>query len=273
MPFTLAHAAAVLPFVRQPLVPLALVAGAMAPDLPYFLMLPPSRHGRFASILNGVNSHDFTQILSVGLPLALVLAGFLWLVREPVRWALPKSWVPANPARTGRRPTSARIVLWTFYSLMLGLLTHLVWDSFTHSSGWVVQQLPFLGVSPVGSIPLFRILQHGSSIVGLGILVIWYLKRRKTSGTFENAGELRSRYVRTLMLAMFLLVPAETAVFVGLGQDVVPVVEDPASAEVFLQIVIRQSGAGAMMALAAYGVAWHVIAKIREFHGVGMVRS
>jgi len=37
MPFTLAHPAAVLPLFRGPLVPAALVVGAVAPDLPYFL--------------------------------------------------------------------------------------------------------------------------------------------------------------------------------------------------------------------------------------------
>ncbi|WP_217617334.1 DUF4184 family protein, partial [Cellulomonas sp. GbtcB1] len=40
MPFTLAHPAAVLPFARPPFVPAALGAGALAPDVPYFLPLP-----------------------------------------------------------------------------------------------------------------------------------------------------------------------------------------------------------------------------------------
>ncbi|MEI5672079.1 MULTISPECIES: DUF4184 family protein [unclassified Nocardioides] len=37
MPFTLVHPAAVLPLVRTPLVPSALVLGSVAPDLPYFV--------------------------------------------------------------------------------------------------------------------------------------------------------------------------------------------------------------------------------------------
>ena len=39
MPFTLAHPAAVLPFARTKLVFSALIAGALAPDVGYFLTL------------------------------------------------------------------------------------------------------------------------------------------------------------------------------------------------------------------------------------------
>lgn len=272
MPFTLAHAAAVLPFLRQPLIPIALVAGAMAPDLPYFVMTPPPGGAWHASILNGINSHEFSRIPTVGFPLAVGLAAFLCLVRKPVKWALPESWVPVAPATRGRPPTGARLVLWTFLSLLAGLLTHLLWDSFTHSSGWAVQQLPVLGIAPVGGIPLFRILQHGSSLAGLGFLALWYLRRKRTSHTVEKAGERERRYVRTMMLASFLAVPALLAVVLGLGLDAVPVVEDPASAELFLQIVIRQSGAGLIMALAAYSLAWHAGAMIRKLHAMPTVR-
>jgi hypothetical protein len=266
LPFTLAHPAAVLPFLRQPFVPIALVAGAMAPDVPYFAMVSSTSDAWYAPMLNGANSHDFSQILTVGLPLALVLAGFLWLVVKPLRWALPASWVPDKPALKGRPPTSARVALWTFYSLMLGLLTHLAWDSFTHSYGWVVAQVPLLASKPVGDIAIYRLLQHGSTLAGLVIIVLWYLKRQRASGHRVKTSEPAGHKVRTILLALFLVVPAVTAAVLGL--DSKPALEDSASAGSFLWIIITRGGAALVVALAAYALAWHAVAIIRKLRAM-----
>lgn len=56
MPLTLTHPAIVLPLARGPLVPSALVIGAMAPDLPYFVGMadrrPPSHsHARLVGVV------------------------------------------------------------------------------------------------------------------------------------------------------------------------------------------------------------------------------
>lgn len=261
MPFTLAHPAAVLPFLLQPFVPIALVAGAMAPDVPYFAMVSSTSNAWYAPMLNGANSHDFSQILSVGLPLALVLAGFLWFVVKPLRWALPDSWVPDKPSLKGRPPTSARVALWTFYSLMLGLLTHLAWDSLTHSYGWVVERVPLLASEPFAGIAVYRLLQHGSTLAGLVVIALWYLKRLKASGHRAKTGEPTGQKVRTILLALFLLVPAVTAAALGLGS--MPVMEDPASAGSFLWVVITRGGAALFVALMSYALAWHAVAVVR----------
>ena len=271
MPFTLAPPAAVLPFLRQPFVPIALVAGAMAPDLPYFALVSATSDAWYAPMLNGANSHDFSQILTVGLPLALVLAGFLWLVVKPLRWAVPDSWVPDKPALKGRPPTSARVALWTFYSLMLGLLTHLAWDSFTHSNGWVVERVPLLASEPVAGIPVYSLLQHGSTLAGLALLSFWYLKRRRVSKHPAKTGEPKGRNGRTLLLALYLAVPAVTAAALGLGPS--PVVEDAASAGSFLWIVVTRGGAALAIALAAYALAWHAVDKIRKLRAMSKARA
>ena len=203
MPFTLAHPAAVLPFLRQPFVPIALVAGAMAPDVPYFLKVPITSGSWYEPLVNGGNSHDLAQILTVGFPLALLLAAVLWLVSKPVRWAVPDAWVPAKEGLRGRRPSSARIALWTFYSLILGLVTHIVWDSFTHSYGWVVQQVPFLAAQPIAGVPIYRILQHGSTLAGLVILALWYLKRVKATPVPERGGKAKGAGLRLALLSVW----------------------------------------------------------------------
>lgn len=271
MPFTLAHPAAVLPFLRQPFVPIALVAGAMAPDIPYFAIVSSTSDAWYAPMLNGANSHDPSQILTVGLPLALVLAGFLCLVVKPLRWALPDSWVPDKPALKGRPPTSARVALWTFYSLMLGLLTHLAWDSFTHSYGWVVEQVPLLASKPVAGIAVYRLLQHGSTLAGLVILALWYLKRQRASGHHAKTSEPAGQKVRTILLASFLVVPAVTAAVLGL--DSTPILEDSASAGSFLWIIITRGGAAFVVALAAYGAVWHIVALIRMLRTMSRARA
>ena len=268
MPFTLAHPAAVLPFLRQPFIPLALVAGAMAPDLPYFAMVSSTSPAWYAPMLNGANSHDLAQILTVGLPLALLVAGFLWLVAKPLRWALPKSWVPDKPALKGRPPTSARVALWTFYSLMLGLLTHLAWDAFTHSYGWVVQRVPFLASEPMAGFPVYGILQHASSLAGLVILGAWYLKRIRASRGPMAKPEPQGQAARTIGLGILLVVPAVAAALLGLGSTPAP--EDPASAASVLWLVITRGGAAAALALAAYGLVWQLaslILKLRTLAG------
>ena len=165
MPFTLAHPAAVLPFLREPFVPIALVAGAMAPDLPYFAMVSSTSDAWYEPILNGGNSHDFAQILSVGLPLALVLCGFLWL------------------------------------------FTHIAWDAFTHSHGWVVQQLPFLGTEIISGFPIYRILQHLSTLAGLLIMLLWYLKRLKATPVPIHEQRTQRVALRATLVGALLLVP------------------------------------------------------------------
>lgn len=254
MPFTLAHPAAVLPFLRQPFVPIALVAGAMAPDLPYFAMVSSTSDAWYEPILNGGNSHDFAQILSVGLPLALVLCGFLWLVARPLRWATPDAWVPAKTKPTGRKPSSARIALWIFYSLMLGLFTHIAWDAFTHSHGWVVQQLPFLGTEVISGFPIYRILQHLSTLAGLLIMLLWYLKRLKATPVPVHERRAQGVALRATLVGALLLVPtlvvAGLAVTGGLSSDA------GLSAESFLWIASTRGGAALIIVLAAYGLIW-----------------
>jgi hypothetical protein len=79
----------------------------------------------------------------------------------PVVWRLPAPPVP----RYALLPTSA--------ALLLAAASHIVWDAFTHASGWGVGLLPGLARSvELGPalVPWFKVLQHGSSAVGLMVL-------------------------------------------------------------------------------------------------------
>jgi hypothetical protein len=64
-------------------------------------------------------------------------------------------------------------------AILVGTWTHLLWDSFTHDNGWVVRRVAALSV-PItlgdytGS--LCHVLQYVSSLAGLLIMTIWYLR-------------------------------------------------------------------------------------------------
>ncbi|GAA1495590.1 DUF4184 family protein [Paeniglutamicibacter kerguelensis] len=264
MPFTLAHPAAVLPFLRQPFVPIALVAGAMAPDVPYFLKVPVTSGSWYEPLVNGSNSHDLAQILTVGFPLALLLAAVLWLVAQPVRWAVPDAWVPDKEATRGRRPSSARIALWTFYSLLLGLATHIVWDSFTHSYGWMVQQVPFLAAQPIAGVPIYRVLQHGSTVAGLVLLALWYRKRVKATPAPENAGNPKGAGLRLALLSLVLAIPALAVAGIAVvGELSTGAAFTP---ETFLWTTITRGGAALVVALVAYALVWHAVILAKKLH-------
>ncbi|MEU0782318.1 DUF4184 family protein [Streptomyces sp. NPDC006173] len=175
MPFTLSHAAAVLPALRGDgsgrgrLVPAVLVAGSFSPDLTYYA----------ASVLPGAMdfgsfTHAFTGVFTVDVLIAWALVG-AWLgVREPLVALLPAA-LRGRPARLSRcgaprgRPRP-EVALWWYVSAALGALTHVVWDAFTHHDRWGVRLFPVLG-RDLADAPLYWYLQYGSSAVAAVVIV------------------------------------------------------------------------------------------------------
>jgi hypothetical protein len=168
LPFTLAHPAAILP-LRRYLVLSALVVGSLAPDFRYFLNLAP--RGHIGHSLKGI----FIFCLPVGLA---VLWIFQRIMKLPLISLAPRSHQQrlaklAKPFRWGGAGRFALILA----SLLLGAISHLAWDAFTHDNGLVVRNVPDMRV-PLEEFgthrPLYNVLQHGSSLLGLAILVFWY---------------------------------------------------------------------------------------------------
>ncbi|MFJ7166114.1 DUF4184 family protein [Streptomyces globosus] len=179
MPFTLSHAAAVLPAVRRtgrargPLVASALVIGSFAPDTFYFadaVVGGVMEYGAF--------THSLPGLLTADAALTALLAACWLLLREPLVALLPRArqgrvhaLLRGEPWRGGRRP--ALLALWFYLSAVLGSLTHLVWDSFTHLDRWGTNALPRLGEPLALGYPLYTWLQYGSSAVAAGVL-LWF---------------------------------------------------------------------------------------------------
>jgi hypothetical protein len=187
VPFTLAHGAAALPFRHPRLVFSGLLIGTFAPDFEYFLRLAPD---------DGFG-HTLLGAFVLTLPLALLV---LWLFHDFVKLPLARLLPDAIQRRlTGHleefRFRGAGSFTLIVDSILLGIATHLVWDSFTHSNTWLYHHWTILGqqfhVPIVGTIPFYKALQHGSTIIGTGVLLIWLAFRYRT----VDRGVPKSRFI------------------------------------------------------------------------------
>ncbi|NNN37797.1 DUF4184 family protein [Streptomyces sp. S3(2020)] len=194
MPFTLSHAAAVLPALRTDgtgrgqLVPAVLVAGSFAPDMTYFAASVLSEAMEF-----GAFTHSFVGVFTVDVLVAWTLVGLWLLIREPLvallprrRQARPAALLRCGAPRARVRPS---LVARWYVSAALGALTHVVWDAFTHLDRWGMRVFPVLGETIAGS-PLYWYLQYGSSAVAAVVIAVFlgYALRRVRGAAAEPVG-------------------------------------------------------------------------------------
>jgi hypothetical protein len=162
MPFTVSHVAAVLPMVgRSDRLPAAaLVIGSMVPDYPWFLT-----RGRSSGL-----SHSLLGVVTVDLAAGL-LAFLLWrrVAQAPVRDLVPRAVGTRLPRPPGLR---GRDLGWAALAVVLGALTHVVWDSFTHADRWGVELVPWLQEAHHGRSGWVWG-QEVSSVLGLLVLALW----------------------------------------------------------------------------------------------------
>lgn len=183
MPLTIAHPVAVLPFRRIGLPLAALVAGSMSPDLEHFFYLAPQSY--FSHTLPGL----FLFCLPAG-TLLLWLYTRLWLPAAAILVPLPGPRAPAP------RETAALTAL----AILIGAMTHIAWDAFTHEYGFAVLRLPALsatlGEGTWHALPVFKLLQHGTGLLGLGVLGIVAFHHR------DKWPLIRPRLLVILLLAL-----------------------------------------------------------------------
>ncbi|MFD4034633.1 DUF4184 family protein [Streptomyces sp. NPDC058637] len=216
MPFTLSHAAAVLPGIRRsgtgrgPLVASALVAGSFAPDITYYADTAIPGAMEFGEVTHSVGGVFTVDVLITGAVVALWL-----LLRDPLVALLPASWQGrVHTFVRGRRREPGAPVLpaaaWFALSAVIGSGTHVVWDAFTHHSRWGTELVPVLSRS-VGGFPVFQLVQYGSSAVALTVLA-WFtysgLRRTAPLPVPESVpvlGRAERRWAVTLLAVCVLL--------------------------------------------------------------------
>lgn len=174
MPFTFAHPAIVLPFYKKPkfFSMTTLIIGSMSPDFEYFLRIK----------IKSDMSHTLLGIFYFDLPITLTVAFIFHFI---IRNELIKNF----PHFLYKRFAHYLNFNWSEYcyhhwfivitSTLIGALSHLGWDSFTHLTGFFVQHLPFLQQTlslKNTDIPIYQLLQHGSTLIGLSLICLFILK-------------------------------------------------------------------------------------------------
>jgi hypothetical protein len=205
MPFTLAHPAAILPLRGLRYLRTApLIIGAMTPDLPYYV---PARLAHF-----GPETHTVTGAFTTCPVLGYAALACVYLLRRPLtallsaraRWLYLTALVPFS-----RRPLEWALAA---VSIILGVWTHLLWDSFTHNDGWMVRRVAFLS-APVSfgwySGTVCHVLQYLSSGVGLAAVALWYWRLPAPPAAPAGPGAPRSSVGPVLMLV------AAAAILIG----------------------------------------------------------
>jgi len=263
MPFTFSHPAAAVPFARCGLVLSALVVGSMAPDFGYFFPLLPDAHF----------SHTLSGVLLFCVPAGLAV---LWLfhtfLKRPALALLPAGHQNRLMAVTGGFSFGPprRFVL-ILVSLATGALTHVGWDSFTHSYGWMVSRVPVLSLTLVetalGSLRVYKLLQHGSTLIGAGLLCFWYLSwyRRTPAQPAVPVFHLTST---TKLISLVSMSMVAVVVATGYGLAGVTSVSD---FEYLRQFVGRAVVAGIqvlMVEFIFFSVFWHLKALSEQRHPV-----
>jgi hypothetical protein len=169
VPFTFSHPAIVLPFLKNKrLSATGLVIGSMSPDLEYF----------FRMKMQGDIGHTLLGVFLVDIPLG-VLVAFLFhqIIKRPLIDNLPdffkeRLYVLKESDWLNYFKSNVWIVIISF---ILGIFSHIFWDSFTHINGYFVERISFLG-GELYSIPVYKIAQHLSSLIGMG-LILFYIYR------------------------------------------------------------------------------------------------
>lgn len=183
MPFTFSHPAIVLPLVKNKrfFSATGLIVGSLTPDFEYFLKMR----------ISSECSHRYDGLFYFDLPIGfLVCVLFHWIVRD--------AFIQNSP-----RFIQARIIRWyrvewmpelknrwwiVSISILIGAFSHIFWDEFTHVHGYFVEgnstflrEINLLGLE----MPLYKYLQHGSSLVGAVILAFWFFSLKRFPVKFQ----------------------------------------------------------------------------------------
>lgn len=140
MPFTFSHPAIILPLIKfgqKRFSATALVAGSMAPDFEYFINME----------MKQIHGHTISGMFYYDLPIALALCFiFHYFVRDALIRYFPIPLRKELVSFYGYNWENRFKKYWyvVIYSAIIGVLSHLFWDSFTHANRFFVELIPFL---------------------------------------------------------------------------------------------------------------------------------
>jgi hypothetical protein len=254
MPFTVTHAAAIVPVAwlcrwRLPLSALAI--GSMIPDASVF----------FPELFSYTATHSLAGIVTHALPLGLIAFYLFHLVlKQPLVDLLPP---PLSRRLDGWSRAEVEVhplrMLIVAGCVVFGALTHVVWDAFTHGAGWGVDLVPSLRHVVMDyqghTIHVYSLLQHGSSLLFLPPLFVgfvWWTLRQSPSSEPTSERFSMPRSVTWTIAAILVL--AGCLYFLSLQADLASRTWVGA-----LAITVKNFGALTGLLLVGYSLCMQVI--------------
>lgn len=203
MGFTFSHPALILPirYLPRNLYSMnGLIIGSMVPDFEYFIRLD-----------NGSSSsHTFIGLFLFDLPAALII---LTLYHQFMREQLIKNL----PDFLKLRLKAYAYFDWLGYlkknwaivicSILIGSLTHIFWDGFTSGNGYFVMRNSIMETQFTlfqTQFYLYKIFKHLSSLIGIGVLSILFMKLPKQPADSEKPNTYYWIFHTMLALVIFL---------------------------------------------------------------------
>jgi uncharacterized protein DUF4184 len=253
MPFTLSHPAAIIPFSRSRLfVFSALITGSMAPDFLYFI--PENSWKHFG--------HTMPGIILVCIPCSLV---FLWVFHNflkcPVLDLLPECLQKrVFPYMTKFHFRPGIHFMKIIISILIGITTHIIWDSMTHPYGFLVKRIAFLNepfiIIKFEVIKVYKILQHMSTIGGILIIEYFIINLYHESGVIpelhiNSFPGKRKNKILLIMILLALEISFITSMFIYY-----PYVSFDCFKRFFVFLVVRFM-AVFLIEILIYSIIWH----------------
>jgi hypothetical protein len=201
MPFTFAHPAIVLPlknkYFSKYFSLTGLAVGSILPDFEYFI--------RMKMVSN--YSHTILGLFLFNLPLGIIFC-FIFhnIIRNDLFINMPyflRTRLCIYTEFNWNQYFLKNPVL-IIFSLLIGSFSHLLWDSFTHFDGYFVETINFLSYSITIShvtIPVYKILQHLSSLLGCLIIFCAIIKLPK----YNILNEINYKYWVAICLTVLII--------------------------------------------------------------------
>jgi len=182
----------------------ALVVGSLSPDFGYY-----TRSFGIATA-----AHSLGGSIFICLPSAVLMMGLILLFQKPLLFLMPSRLSGFLQTALRFPPQSKwRLAVQMCFWTWIGACTHILWDAFTHRTGWFVERSSLLQESLVsigGSpLPTYYILQQISTILGLAVLVVFLfrvLSRSPADPWQRKADLMRYTYWITMVIVSILAV-------------------------------------------------------------------
>lgn len=217
MPFTLAHPAVVIFSKNKNFNLLGLILGSMAPDFIYFLLFNPSSN----------LGHTILGFVILNLPICFLLNYLiLKFIKNPFIINLPSkicNYYTYLINYDFNFKSTKDIFVFT-YSCIVGMLTHIIWDAFTHKTGYFVVKINLLkeSIHILGyQVPFFKLLQHGSTLLGFFVILYYFYTIRRYSNKYIRSNKFQ--YHLTAISIQILIIILSYLIFknFGIGRFVV----------------------------------------------------